>query len=63
MEKLTFTKTFLSDVRVIMAIMRVPMVELFCQTTMGWIPTVEYLSLGMRGACGHVCCFLRPRRW
>jgi hypothetical protein len=63
MEKLTFTKIFLSDVRVIMAIMRVPMVELFCHMTMGWIPTLEYLSLGPRGACGHVRYFPRPRRW
>jgi hypothetical protein len=39
MEKLTFTRICLSDVRVIMVIIRVPLVESLCQTAMGWIPT------------------------
>jgi hypothetical protein len=34
--------------------MRVSLLELLCQAVMGWIPAVEYLLLGMRGACGHV---------
>jgi hypothetical protein len=35
MEKPAFTKVNLSDVRVIMAIMCVPVVELLCQVSMG----------------------------
>jgi hypothetical protein len=35
MEKLTFTRACLSNVRVIMAIMRVPLVELLCQAVIG----------------------------
>jgi hypothetical protein len=54
MEKLVFTRACLSDVRVIMAIMHVPLVELLCQAIMGWIPTFEYLLPGTCGACGHV---------
>jgi hypothetical protein len=34
MEKLVFTKACVSDVRVIMAIIRAPLVELLCQTVM-----------------------------
>jgi hypothetical protein len=37
MEKLAFNKACLSDVKVIMAIMHVPMVELLHQAAMGWI--------------------------
>jgi hypothetical protein len=33
-EKLNFTRACLSDVRVIMVIMHVPMVDLLCQATM-----------------------------
>jgi hypothetical protein len=54
MEKLTFTRACLSNVRVIMAIMRVPLVELLCQVVMGWISGLEYVPLGACGACGHV---------
>jgi hypothetical protein len=54
MEKNTFTRACLSDIRVIMAIMHVPLVELLCQTAMERIPTLEYLPPGARGACGHV---------
>jgi hypothetical protein len=39
MEKLAFTCACLSDVRVIMVIMSVPLVESLCQVAMGWIPT------------------------
>jgi hypothetical protein len=49
MEKLTFTRPCLFDVRVITVIMRVPLVKLLYQTTMGWIPTLEYLLLGVCG--------------
>jgi hypothetical protein len=54
MEKLTFTRACLSSVRVIMVIMHVPFIELLCQTTMGWIPALEYKLTGMHGACNHV---------
>jgi hypothetical protein len=37
-----------------MVIMRVPLVESICQAVMGWIPALEYLLSGARGACGHV---------
>jgi hypothetical protein len=37
-----------------MVIMRVPLVESLCQAMMGWIPALEYLLPGMRGAYGHV---------
>jgi hypothetical protein len=39
----------LSDVRVIMAIIHVLMVELICKMVMGWIPVLEYM---LPGACG-----------
>jgi hypothetical protein len=54
MEKLTFTRAYLSSIRVIMAIMCVPLVELLCQTMMRWTPALEYLLPGMCWACGHV---------
>jgi hypothetical protein len=41
----------LSDARVIMTIMCVPIVELLCQASMGWIPILKYL---LSGVCGHV---------
>jgi hypothetical protein len=37
-----------------MVIMHVPFIELLCQTTMGWIPALEYKLTGMHGACNHV---------
>jgi hypothetical protein len=40
-----------------MTIMRVPLVELLCQTVMEWIPALEYLLLGARGACDHVLSY------
>jgi hypothetical protein len=44
----------LSYVRIIMVFMRVPLVELLWQATMGWIPALEYMMSGARG-------ILRPR--
>jgi hypothetical protein len=69
MKKLTFIRTNLSDVRVIMTIMRVRVIELLCQMTMRQIPVLKYLP---SGACGRLwscpvvpdikcCCF--PRSW
>jgi hypothetical protein len=57
MEKLAFTRTCLSDVRVIMTIMCVALVELPCQAMMGWIFAPAYLLPGARGACGHVLLY------
>jgi hypothetical protein len=37
-----------------MEIMRVPLVDLLCQTVMGWIPALEYQPPSTHGACGHV---------
>jgi hypothetical protein len=54
MEKVTFTRARLSNVRVITAIMRVPFVELLCQMAMGWIPTPKYLLSGTHWCFGHV---------
>jgi hypothetical protein len=69
MEKPVFSRTNLSDVRVIMTIMLVLMEELLCQTVMGLIPVLECLLLGACG-CLWLCpvmpgikwrCFLRTR--
>jgi hypothetical protein len=57
MEKLAFTRACLSDVSVIMMIMRVPLVKLLCQPVMGWIPALEYLLPGVRGAYGHLLSY------
>jgi hypothetical protein len=57
MEKLAVTRACLSDVSVIMVIMRVPLVELLYQAAMGWILALEYLLPGTRGACGHVLSY------
>jgi hypothetical protein len=54
MVKPAFIWADLSDVKVIMAIMRVLVEELLCQTVMGWTPILEYL---LSGACG--CLWLR----
>jgi hypothetical protein len=54
MEKPTFTRACLSDARVIMVIMRVPLVDLLCQAVMGQILALEYLLSGASGAYGHV---------
>jgi hypothetical protein len=54
MEKLAFARACLSNIRVIMVITRVPLVELLCQAAMGWIPALEYLLPGTCGPCGHV---------
>jgi hypothetical protein len=55
MEKPTFTRANLSDVRMIIAIMRVLMVDLLCQAVTGRIPTLECMLLGARG-----CLWVRP---
>jgi hypothetical protein len=57
MEKHAFTRACLCDISVIMAIMHVPLVELLCQAGMEWIPTLQYLLPGTRGACGHVLSY------
>jgi hypothetical protein len=44
----------LSDVRVIMPIIRVLMTELLCQMVMGQIPILECLSLARLGAYSYV---------
>jgi hypothetical protein len=55
MEKPTFTRACLSDVRVIMVIVRIPLVELLCQVAVGWIPTLEYLLPSPRGPVAMSC--------
>jgi hypothetical protein len=49
MENLAFIGACLSIVRIIMAIMRVPLVELLCHAAMGWVLALEYL---LSGVCG-----------
>jgi hypothetical protein len=51
MKKPSFTRVNLSDVRIIIAIMHVPVVELLCQATMGRIPILKYL---LSGVCGRM---------
>jgi hypothetical protein len=43
-----------ANVRVIVAIIRVPLVELLCEVAMGWIPALEYQLSGTCGPCGYV---------
>jgi hypothetical protein len=43
MENTTLIGVSLSDVRVIMAIMRVLVVKLLCQAVMGWVLVLECL--------------------
>jgi hypothetical protein len=57
MEKLNFLKACLSDISVIMTIMRVPLIKLLCQAAMEWIPALEYLPPGACRACGHVLLY------
>jgi hypothetical protein len=49
MEKATFTRVNLSNVRVIMAIMRFVVEELLCESMMGWILVLKCL---LSGVCG-----------
>jgi hypothetical protein len=49
MEKPAFTRANLSNIKAIMAIMCFPMVELLCQTLMGWILVPKYLLSGVHG--------------
>jgi hypothetical protein len=53
-KKLAFIRVGLSNVKVIMVIMRVPLVELMYQAVMEQISALEYLLPSARGACGHV---------
>jgi hypothetical protein len=43
MDTLAFTRACLSDVRVIMVFIRIPLIELLSQAVMGQIPTLKYL--------------------
>jgi hypothetical protein len=69
MEKHTFKRMNLSDVRVIMMIMRVLVKDVLCQALMRWIPVLELPLSGVRGRLWlrHVMpgikwrCFLRTR--
>jgi hypothetical protein len=56
LENSAFTRACLSDVRVILVIMHVPLVELLCEVTIGWIPTLEYLLSGTCRACAMPYC-------
>jgi hypothetical protein len=49
MENPAFTKASLSDVKVIMTIMHVLVVELLCQAITGRIPILKCLLSGARG--------------
>jgi hypothetical protein len=60
MEKLTFTKANLSNVRVIMVIMHVPLEELLYQAVVGWIPVLECLLSAAHGPYGYVLSCWRP---
>jgi hypothetical protein len=49
MEKPTFTRESISDVRMIMVIMRVLEEELLCQVAIGWIPVLECMLSSAHG--------------
>jgi hypothetical protein len=51
MKKLAFIRENLSNVRVIIVIMRVPVEELRCQAVIGWTLVLKHL---LSNACGHV---------
>jgi hypothetical protein len=51
MKKHVFTRACLSDVKVIIVIMCVSVVEFLCQETTEWIPVLKYL---VSGACGRL---------
>jgi hypothetical protein len=51
MKKLAFIRKNLSNVRVIIVIMRVPVEELRCQAVIGWTLVLKHL---LSNACGHV---------
>jgi hypothetical protein len=71
MKKPAFTRVSLSDVRVIMMIMLILVVELLCQAAMGWISVLKYLLSGTDGRLWphpvvlgiKCCCFLRSWLW
>jgi hypothetical protein len=58
MEKLTFTRVNLSDVRVIMMIMCVSVVELLCQVATRQITVLKYLLSGAHG-CLWPCLIMQ----
>jgi hypothetical protein len=69
MEKLIFTRACLSNVRVIVVIMRVPLIESLCQAAIEWIPTRVPIVRHTWGLwprpvkSGSKChCFPRPWR-
>jgi hypothetical protein len=59
MEKPAFTRASLSDVRVIMVIMRVPVDELLCQAATRWIPILECLFVRSVWASVATSCHAR----
>jgi hypothetical protein len=62
MEKPAFDRVNLSDVRGIIAVMRVPMVEFLCQVSMGRILILTCILLGVRGCLWqNPACPLQPR--
>jgi hypothetical protein len=62
MENHAFIGASLSNARVIISIMRVLVVELLCQVTMGWIPVLECLFLSARG-CLRLHLVLPSIKW
>jgi hypothetical protein len=54
MEKATVTRASLPNVRVIMTIKRVPVVEQLCQAMMGWILALKCLLSSAHG-CLRPC--------
>jgi hypothetical protein len=59
MEKPAFTRVNLPNVRVIMTIMRVPVVERLCHAVMGRISTLKCLLLGKCGCLRP--CRIKPK--
>jgi hypothetical protein len=54
MDKPAFDRAFLSNVKVVMEIMSVPVVELLCQAEMGWLSILKYL-LSVANGCMWSC--------
>jgi hypothetical protein len=62
MENPTFIGAILSDVKVIMVIISVLVVEFLCHAVTGWILALECLLLGARG-CLWSCLILSGIKW
>jgi hypothetical protein len=69
MEKPSFTRANLPNVRLIMMIMCIPVEELLCQTVTGRIPVLKFL---LSGVCGRlwprpvvsgIKCYCFPGTW